>query len=306
MNGLRLRYLVLGYGNIGAKRKAVLGPRCVATVDPINAAADFRTPAECPPDRYDAAILAVPNDVKVELIRYFLERGKPVLVEKPLLLEPETADALAALAVRTGTIWYTAYNFRFEPHVLTLKRRLASGEIGRVYRARMFYGNGTAGNIAGTWRDAGYGVLEDMASHLIDLTGYVFGKAGCDFEVWDLARHELKVPDHCVLATADHEIVIECSFLAWKNRWLIEVTGERGSIEMNGLTKWGPSELIVRRRRFPSGPPDEAVEVAGGPDPTWASELEHFESEVAAGRTSRDNDVWITRTVMRAADTARE
>ena len=306
MSGLRLRYLVVGYGNIGAKRKAVLGPQCVATVDPLNAEADLRTPAECAPDRYDAAILAVPNDVKIDLIRYFLERGKPVLVEKPLLLEPGGADALAATAARTRTIWYTAYNFRFEPHVLGLKRRLVSGEIGRVYRVRLFYGNGTAGNIAGTWRDAGYGVLEDMASHLIDLTGYVFGKAGCAFEVWDLRRHELKVPDHCVLATTDHEIVIECSFLSWKNRWRIEVTGERGSIEMNGLTKWGTSELIVRRRQFPSGPPDEVLEVVGGPDPTWGAELEHFESEVAAGRTSRDNDVWITRTVMHAADAARE
>jgi scyllo-inositol 2-dehydrogenase (NADP+) len=306
MSELRLRYLVVGYGNIGAKRKAVLGPQCVATVDPLNAEADFRTPAECAPDCYDAAILAVPNDVKIGLIRYFLERGKSVLVEKPLLLEPDAAAALAAIAARTGTMWYTAYNFRFEPHVLGLKRRLASREIGRVYGVRLFYGNGTAGNIAGTWRDAGYGVLEDMASHLIDLTGYVFGKAGCDFEVWDLRSHELKVPDHCVLATADHEIVIECSFLSWKNRWRIEVTGERGSIEMNGLTKWGTSELIVRRRRFPSGPPDEALEVVGGPDPTWGAELEHFESEVAAGRASRDNDVWITRTVMHAADAARE
>ncbi len=35
-----MRYLLVGYGNIGAKRKALLGDRCVATVDPFNAAAD--------------------------------------------------------------------------------------------------------------------------------------------------------------------------------------------------------------------------------------------------------------------------
>ena len=185
--------------------------------------------------------------------------------------------------------------------MLALKRRLDAGELGRVYRTRLFYGNGTAGTIAGTWRDTGFGVLEDMASHLIDLTGYLFGKIGCDFEVWDRRSHELKVVDHCVLATTDHEVVIECSFLSWKNRWLIDVVGERGSIEMNGLTKWGGSELIVRRRRLPSGPPEETREAVTGPDPTWAADLHHFESEAIAGRTSRDNDVWITRTVMQAA-----
>ena len=39
-----MRYLLVGLGNIGAKRRAILGERCVATVDPFNAAADFRQP----------------------------------------------------------------------------------------------------------------------------------------------------------------------------------------------------------------------------------------------------------------------
>ena len=63
-----MRYLLVGLGNIGGKRRAVLGERCVATVDPFNDAADFSEPEECSIDRYDAAILAVPNDVKVRLM----------------------------------------------------------------------------------------------------------------------------------------------------------------------------------------------------------------------------------------------
>ena len=71
----------------------MLGDRCVATVDPFNPAADYRQPDECPDERYDAAILAVPNDVKVRLMEYFLTRGKHVLVEKPLILDAATGDA---------------------------------------------------------------------------------------------------------------------------------------------------------------------------------------------------------------------
>ena len=52
-----MRYLLVGLGNIGGKRRAVLGERCVATVDPFNDAADFSEPEECSIDRYDAAIL---------------------------------------------------------------------------------------------------------------------------------------------------------------------------------------------------------------------------------------------------------
>ena len=94
-----------------------------------------------------AAVLAVPNDVKVELLRYFLDRGKHVLVEKPLIIDPETASDLARRARQNGAVWHTAYNFRFEPHVTALKRHLDRNVLGRIYRVRMFYGNGTAGNL---------------------------------------------------------------------------------------------------------------------------------------------------------------
>ena len=165
----------------------------------------------------------------------------------------------------------------------------------------MFYGNGTAANLVGTWRDSRYGVLEDMATHLIDLAGFVFGRFGCDFQVWELGSYVMKGIDHCVLATSDGGLVIECSFLSWKNRWRIEVIGERGMLEMDGLTKWGTSELVLWRRKLPSGVPDEHRERVAGPDPTWSADLAHFEERIRAGVTSLDNDAWLSRTIMAAA-----
>lgn len=296
-----MRYVLVGLGNIGSKRKAVLGDRCVATVDPFNPDADHRAPSDCPDTAYDAAIVATPNDVKLDLIRHFLDRGKHVLVEKPLTLTPEVADDLRRRSARRRAVWYTSYNFRFEPHVDALRQRLRDGAIGRVYRVRMVYGNGTAGRIAGTWRDSRFGVLEDMASHLIDLTGFVFGRFGAEFQVWERRGHELKGFDHCILATSDRTVVIECSFLSWRNRWRIEVIGERGDLEMDGLTKWGESRLTLRRRQFPSGPPEETCEIVPGPDPTWAADLAHFEQMALAGETSCENDLWISRTIAAAA-----
>ncbi len=296
-----MRYLLVGLGNIGGKRRAVLGDRCVATVDPFNPAADYRQPDQCPDERYDAAILAVPNDVKVRLMEYFLTRGKHVLVEKPLILDAATGEQLGRLARASGAIWYTSYNFRFEPNVVALKRHVDAGTIGRLYRVRMFYGNGSAGNIVGTWRDSPLGILEDMASHLIDLTGFVFGRFGSEFRVWERRRYELKGFDHCLLATADRAVTIECSFLSWKNRWRIEALGEEGALEMNGLTKWGRSELVILRRRRPSGVPDESREMAHGPDPTWAADIRHFEAMATAGVTSGENDLWLSRAVQAAA-----
>jgi predicted dehydrogenase len=296
-----MRYLVVGYGNIGRKRKAVLGDRCVATVDLFNESADHRWLRDVSPARYDAAILAVPNPVKIELAEYFLALGKHVLIEKPFIIDGATARRLLRRATQHRVIWYTSYNFRFEPHVLALKQHLAAGTLGRLYRARLFYGNGTAGNLGGTWRDSILGVLEDLASHLVDLTGHVFDRFGAAFQVWDRQSHELKGPDHCILATEDHRIVIEVSFVCWKNAWRIEVTGEHGALIMDGLTKWGASELCLCRRQFPSGAPDEIRQVVEGPDPTWAADLRHFEEQADAGQTSCENDLWISHALTRAA-----
>jgi predicted dehydrogenase len=234
-------------------------------------------------------------------MEFFLSRGKHVLVEKPLILDPEAAAHLSRVSQASRAIWYTSYNFRFEPNVLALKRHLEGGTIGRLYRVRMFYGNGTAGNIAGTWRDSRLGILEDMASHLIDLTGFVFGRFGSEFRVWERRGYELKGFDHCLLATSDRSVTIECSFLSWRNRWRIEALGEDGALEMNGLTKWGKSELLILRRRRPSGVPDESREVARGPDPTWAADIRHFEAMAATGVTSCENDLWLSRAVHAAA-----
>jgi scyllo-inositol 2-dehydrogenase (NADP+) len=301
-----MRYLLVGLGNLGRKRQAVLQERCVGSVDPFNPAATFASPEACPPDLFDSVILSVPNEAKVDLLRRFLGHGKHVLVEKPLLFDcPEEAEQLEQLAREHNAVWYTSYNHRFEPLLVTLARHLDEGAIGHLYHGRMFYGNGTAGNVLGTWREEGRGVLEDLGSHLLDLAGHVLGYRDARFLPWSLQRNELATFDHAVLGSEDGRVVLEASYLCWKNTFTIDLFGECGSMHLNGLAKWGPSELIVRKRVFPSGVPHETVErVPGGIDPTWESDLAHFETLCEAGRTSAENDAWIS-SVLQAVAPAR-
>jgi scyllo-inositol 2-dehydrogenase (NADP+) len=291
-----VRYLLVGLGNLGRKRQAVLQERCVGSVDPINPEATFASPEACPSDLFDSVVLSVPNDAKVDLLRRFLSQGKHVLVEKPLLFDDaEQADELNRIGREHNAVWYTSYNHRFEPMLMMLKRRIDEGALGRLYHGRLFYGNGTARNVLGTWRERGQGVLEDLGSHLLDLAGHVLGYRNDQFVPWSLQRNELATFDHIVLGSSDGRLVLDASYLCWKNTFTIDLFGECGSIHLNGLAKWGPSELIVRRRVFPSGVPDETFErMSGGVDPTWEADLEEFESVCEAGRTSAENDAWIS------------
>ena len=65
----------------------------------------------------------VPDKEKYKLIRYFLNHGKHILVEKPLILKNKQFNELEKICLKKLNV-YTAYNHRFEPHLVKLKNIL--------------------------------------------------------------------------------------------------------------------------------------------------------------------------------------
>ena len=79
-----MRVIVVGLGIQGHKRRDFAGSDFVASVDPFNSEADYKTLEDVPLSSYDAAMLCVPDEPKIKLITYLLNHQKHVLVEKPL------------------------------------------------------------------------------------------------------------------------------------------------------------------------------------------------------------------------------
>jgi predicted dehydrogenase len=291
-----MRVIVVGLGVQGRKRLAVAGDQVVGTVDPVQPDAGYRQVDDVPIDAYDAAVVSVPDDVKVDLLTYLLGRGKHVLVEKPLLAPDNGAlEALAALGRRHRAVCYTAYNHRFEPHFVRMKALLESGDLGRVYRCRLFYGNGTARDVRNSpWRDKGAGVLPDLGSHLLDTVLFWFGDRPWGFRLLSGHRFENTAFDHVVVGAEGEPVLeLEMTLLAWRNHFTCDVLAERGSAHIESLCKWGPSTFVHRRRRLPSGRPDEESVTLVQADPTWAIEYAHFQRACALGEGNLANDLWI-------------
>jgi predicted dehydrogenase len=128
-----MRTIVVGLGVQGHKRSSFAGRDFVATVDTKNPDAQYQAIGDVPLDSYDAALLCVPDDAKVGLLTYLLERGKHVLVEKPLVADGEAElTRLQDLARSKGAVCYVAYNHRFEPHFVRMRDMIASGALGRI------------------------------------------------------------------------------------------------------------------------------------------------------------------------------
>jgi predicted dehydrogenase len=300
-----MRVVVAGLGVQGQKRKAVAGKEVVATVDPVHPEARYKRIEDVPPESYDAALLCIPDEPKIAVIEYLLKNRKHLLVEKPLFAaNPPDLLRLKSLAAETGTVCYTAYNHRFEPHFVRMKQLLESGRLGRIYSARMFYGNGTARLVRDSaWRDQGAGVLPDLGSHLLDTALFWFGKPVDGFRIHSANCFENRACDHVVFgANADPVLQFEVTLLSWRNHFYADVFAENGSAHISSLCKWGPSTFSVRDRKLPSGRPDEESVTLVQPDPTWAVEYEHFRALCETGGGNIDNDIWINNTLRGLSD----
>ena len=300
-----MRVVVAGMGIQGNKRAAIAAGDLVATVDPVKDLADYSDITDVPLGIFDAALLCVPNSPKLDLMDYLVSHGKHVLVEKPVI--NAQADRIAALAdkVRSnGVACYTAYNHRFEPHFVRMKSLLDSGELGDLYRLRMFYGNGTARDVRDSrWRDTGAGVLPDLGSHLIDTVLFFLGSEHRSFEPVSYNRFENKAFDHVVIRSpGTPDIELEMTLLSWRNHFTCDVLAEKGSAHIESLCKWGPTTLTRRGRKLPSGRPDEESCVLVQPDPTWALEYDHFKALCETGGTNLKNDIVINNALASIAD----
>ena len=297
-----MRVIVVGLGVQGEKRRRFAGADFVADVDPAGKQAKYRHVEDVPLGAYDAALVCTPDEPKVDLLSHLLGNGKHVLVEKPLwAASDEDISTLEKLARASRVVCYTAYNHRFEPHFVRMRDVIRSGRLGRIYRCRMFYGNGTARLVRESgWRDKGAGVLPDLGSHLLDTCLFWFGSLADDFAVTSASRFENTAPDHVVLASEGSrpKIELEMTLLMWRNHFTCDILAEQGSAHIESLCKWGPSTFTVRTRVLPSGrPPEESVSLVQE-DPTWALEYAHFRKLCAEGAVSDlSTDLWLNRTL---------
>jgi predicted dehydrogenase len=295
-----VKVVVVGLGVQGRKRLAVAGSDVVATVDPVDPEARYRDIAEVPLPSYDAVLLCTPDEVKLPILRSLVDRGKHVLVEKPRVsAETGAIEAIGRDAAKAGTVCYTAYNHRFEPHFVRMRTAIRSGALGPVYLCRMFYGNGTARDVRNSpWRDRGAGVLPDLGSHLLDTALFWFGALDAPVRVWAASRFENAAFDHLLFGAAGRPLLeMEVTLLSWRNHFTCDVYGELGSAHITSLCKWGPSTFTLRRRVLPSGRPPEESTTLVQADPTWAREYAHFTAlcrDGALGNTANDvilNDI---------------
>ena len=79
----------------------------------------------------DAVDVCLPTPHHREFAEAAFAAGKHVLLEKPIALTLEDADAICAAAQASGRLFMVGLVLRFWPEYVELQRRVAAGELGR-------------------------------------------------------------------------------------------------------------------------------------------------------------------------------
>ncbi len=128
----------------------------------------------------DAVVIATPSSSHAKMVRAALERDLHVFCEKPFTLNPQDAEALAALGDERGLVTQVGYHNRFIGAFQEVKRLLDAGAIGEVTHVLgEAYGPVVLKPKGGTWRSQrteGGGCLYDYAAHVLDLVNWYVGE----------------------------------------------------------------------------------------------------------------------------------
>ena len=297
-----MKILIVGLGVQGQKRKKLLHKKLIfATVDKKNKSADFKDIKDAPLDKYDSVFVCTPDSEKFKILNYCIINKKNALIEKPLVASSEKKiKELENKANKVNIVFYSAYNHRFEPHFVKIKKIVNSKILGKIYYCHIFYGNGTARLVKNNkWRDKGLGIIQDLGPHLMDTVKFWFNEK-LSFKTIFKNKFENRSPDHAILFSKKNKffVKLEMSMCMWKNTLRCDIIGSKGSIHLDSLCKWGPSTLRILKRKLPSGYPQEKKIIIKKKDPTWKLEHNHFFKLIKLKKKNNLNkDMWINKSL---------
>jgi len=251
---------------------------------------DWRGVLEDP--KVEAVVVATPNHMLGEITIAALENGKHVLCEKPLGRNAAEAEAMYQAGRKAGRILKTGFNHRHHPAVWKAKELADAGDIGEIYFARCVYGHGGRPGYDKEWRASrdlcGGGELLDQGVHVIDLFRWFMGEFDEVFGNVETFYWDMEVEDNAfaMFRTGRGQVAtMHTSWTQWKNKFLLEIIGEKGYFVVDGLGgSYGTEKLVIGKRKVSGGAPDEEIIEFPGPDISWREEMKEFASAITGNR----------------------
>jgi predicted dehydrogenase len=176
-------------------------------------------------EELDLVSVVVPTSLHLPTTLAALGAGSHVLVEKPIAATRGEAEQMIDAAQRAGRMLTVGHIERFNPAIRELRRRLADGELGRIFEIRAT----RLGPFPARIRDVG--VVVDLAPHDLDVMRYLLGSDPVRLYAETEQRIHTDHEDLFVglLKFANGAVgVLDINWLTPTKQRTLTVTGERG------------------------------------------------------------------------------
>lgn len=174
---MSIRTIVVGAGRMGKNHLRVLREhsafKVVEIVDPVAAGPGDLRVARTLDDvsaEFDLAVIASTTESHAAIATALIQRGKHLLVEKPLASTSAVAREVAALAEKSGVRMAVGHVERFNPAVRKLREVIAAGAIGKAIHISFTRVGGYPATIG-----KGNNVILDLAVHDVDVLSFLAG-----------------------------------------------------------------------------------------------------------------------------------
>lgn len=236
--------------------------------------------------RIDAVYIATPHVGHQELVMLCLEKGVPVLCEKPLGMNYRQVEAMVNAARQKGVYLLEALWSRFTPTTAKVLELIEAGTIGRVESVRADFGFRVTEHTGKRILDPalGGGSLLDIGIYPVWLCQLLLGEPA---EIVATARLDENKIDHDIsitLRSADGRLGHAYSTLLGRTRTEALILGERADIHWQNRFH-EPSDFSVLREG--ASPENHFFD---RPTTGYNYEAEAVMADVRAGRT--ENAIW--------------
>ena len=184
-------------------------------------------------------IVNTPDHLHYEMALQALEKGKHVVIEKPMTLRLQEADQLIEKAHSKGLILSVFQNRRWDGDFLTVKEVIESHSLGRLVSFESHFDR-FRNYIQDSWKEQdslGTGTLYNLGSHMIDQALQLFGMPRSLYAVVRGLRTGSQVDDSfdLFLNYPDIKCFVRGSYLVKETGPRYILHGTRGSFIKYGL-----------------------------------------------------------------------
>ncbi|KHD86642.1 oxidoreductase [Heyndrickxia ginsengihumi] len=187
----------------------------------------------------ELVVITTPNTLHYEMAKQSLIAKKHVIIEKPMVVDPEEAKELIQLAKQNNVMLSVYQNRRWDNDFLTIKHLISEGSLGEITTYEAHFDRFRP-NVRNRWREQagkGSGMLYDLGSHLIDQALHLFGTP--QFVLADVfaQREQSQVDDyfHIILGYEQRRVILHSGSIVKGQGPKFAVHGSKGSFIKYGL-----------------------------------------------------------------------